>query len=624
MSYKSLILSDYPLSYYPLDDLTTVDQVLNFSDLVAQFDTYQDVLDYFSSYANISGDIIYDYSGCNNNGNYIGDPESNILPIVIGNSRSTKISSSNSLSFNIINDYAGNEYGSNFGTKYSSGSDFTLEAWIYPKISSNNSIPIFADSSNNIGLFYENGNITFKLDSKSLTHTLINFNEVIHVVGVYSVTSACIYINGEIVTSLSLSDFEFTNTECNLRSGPSPSGDYFLLNSLAIYRYSLPGNRVLAHYEEAKGLPPIQIAFPSNGDIFKVYDNSPSLVYKYSYPGNKTWDYFTTTDLYYDQSKNTLSVKYDSVGGSKNITIDDYITLPISMTMDSSKIEWRASEGITISTSLDGLTYTQCDNGYPIPGYEISNFSSSANLYIRINMSTTDASKYLPKIEDLIITFYNNQILYAENSSSYISTLEGVSGVSVYDVMFGNGYSEILWRNPKNGIRTVQDSGFYVNTTNGVSTLEFFYTPSALTDSGLINVTSTGDYSAATYYWHNSGTISKSNISDIYVNGVNKTSQTNVSNVFKSDELNHVIIVFGSAVSGQIKFADSTYGSPSSLFQNITLYSNAFTSDESVANYELYIYKEYSIINSSSTASINMTENSVNYYNNDWLVVQNS
>ena len=621
MSYKSVILSDYPLSYWPLDDLTTGD-VPDFNDLLTQFDTYQDVLDYYPSYANMSGTTAFDYSGCNNYGIYSNAPETNILPIVPGNSMATKITDEIYLNYQIQNDYAGKQRTDHFGTKYSSSSNFTLEAWFYPSITSSASVPILADATNNIGLFYEKGNITFKLDSQELSYTLIDIGQVVHVVAIYTNTAAYLYINGSIASSLPLSDFAFTNEECNLKTGPAPANNYFLVNSLATYKYPLSSNKILAHYNEAKGLLPIQIVFPDNGEIFSIYDNCPTLVHKYSYPGNKTWDYFTTTDLYYDISKNTLSVQYDSAGSAQDITIDDYISLPLAMPMDSSKIEWTATKGVTVSTSLDGVTYTQCVNGDSIPGYTIDNFSSNNQLYIRINFLTTDSSKYIPRIENLTIAFYNNQILYAENSASYIETLENDVSVSSYDLTFGNVYSEILWRGSKNGLRVAQDSGFHISTSNEINSIQFFYTPSALTDSGLISTTATNGYSASTYRWHNSGTLTKSNISAIYVNGVNKTSETNVSDVFKENELHHVLIVFGATVSGEIKFNHSLYGAVPAIYQNIALYPDELTSSQATNLYNLYIYKDYEIINAAPSASINMTENSVNYYNNDWLVIQ--
>lgn len=107
MSYKASVLYDYPIAYYPLDDLTTTDLVLTFNDFISQFATYQDVLDNVSSYANIYGDVAYDHSGCENDGNYIGDPEPNIMTIVSGNSRAAKITNLNSITYSLINDYSG-------------------------------------------------------------------------------------------------------------------------------------------------------------------------------------------------------------------------------------------------------------------------------------------------------------------------------------------------------------------------------------------------------------------------------------------------------------------------------------------------------------------------------------
>lgn len=107
MSYKASVLFDHPVLYYPLDDLTTVDLIFNYTEFLSQFSSYQDVLDNVSSYANIYGDIAYDHSGCENDGNYIGDPEPEIIPLVAGNGRATRITNLNSISYNLINDYSG-------------------------------------------------------------------------------------------------------------------------------------------------------------------------------------------------------------------------------------------------------------------------------------------------------------------------------------------------------------------------------------------------------------------------------------------------------------------------------------------------------------------------------------
>jgi hypothetical protein len=624
MSYKSVILSDYPIGYYPLDDLTTVD-ITDYTALVDDYNTYQDILDdtLLTSYASIYGDIAFDHSGCENDALYVSDPDTEIAPIVIGNARATKITNTNSIQYSFLNDYTSSATTSQFATIYSSDNDFTLEAWIHPNFTTNGLTNILSDATEAVGLFYENENILFKAQSQYAQSTLPHTDKVIHIVGIYSPTLLSLYIDGILVDTSEISNFAFSNTDLNLSSGPTTDpGDSFLINSVAVYRYALSPSQIQNHYNQNVGLSPIQIVDPDNGELFELYDDNISTQFIYSYPGNKSWDYFITDDLYYNDIEQSLSIK--KATGSKTVVLTDYISLPYAAVLDSSKIEWDGTSGITVEVSVDGTTYQTCENGQTIPQFTLASFNGNKQIYLKITLSTTDSSKYLPKIFDLQIKFYNNQIAYASNSASYISTLEGVAGVSVYDITIGNNKYPILSRNAKNGIRTISGSGFYINTTSSINTLEFFYTPYALTASGLVSTVSSGSYAASNYSWGSTGTISKTNISAIYINGVNKTSQTSVSDVFKLGELHHVVIVFTAAVSGNIKFSHSSSGAVPALFQNFGIYPAAFTSTNVTTHYNLYTSNSVTTVLDNTTASMTVTENSVDYYDNDWIVIQNS
>ena len=624
MSYKSVILSDYPIGYYPLDDLTTVD-VANYTALETAYATYQDILDdtLITSYASIYGDTAYDHSGCENDALYAGDPITEITPITIGNSRATKIGNGNSIQYSFLNDYTASATTSQFATIYSSDNDFTFEAWVHPVFTTNGLTKILADSDEAIGLFYDNENIVFKVQAEYVEYTIPHTDKVIHIVGIYSPTLLSLYIDGVLVNTSTISNFQFSNTALALTSGPTTdAGDYFLINSVAVYRYSLSQSQVQNHYNQNIGLAPIQIVDPDNGELFELYDENISTQFIYSYPGNKSWDYFITDDLYYNDTEQSLSIK--KATGSKTVILTDYISLPYAAVLDSSKIEWDGTPGITVEVSVDGTTYQTCENGQKIPQFTIASFNGNKQIYLKITLSTPNSNKYLPKISSLQIKFYNNQIAYASNSASYISTLEGLAGVSVYDMTIGNNKHPILSRNARNGIRTIASSGFYLNTTSSVNTLEFFYTPYALTTSGLISTASSASSAASNYSWGSTGTISKTNISAIYVNDVNKTAETNVSNVFKLGQMHHVVIVFTAAVSVKIKFAHSSSGSVPGLFQNLAIYPDQFTGTKASEHYHLYIYGSTSSILENSTTSMTVTENSVDYYDNDWVVIQNS
>jgi hypothetical protein len=623
MSYKAAVLYDYPIAYYPLDDLTTVDLVDTFTAFLAQFATYQDVLDNISSYANIYGDIAYDHSGCENDGNYIGDPAPDLIPLVAGNSRATNITNTNSIVYNINNDYTATATTSQFGTASSSDNDFTIEFWFYPQISSTDEIALVADPSSEVGVFYEKGNITFKADTESISYTLPYLKKSFHVACIYTTNSLGIYIDGALVASKALTNFVFTNSTISLISGPTPtSSDYFLINSVAIYRYSLSLESMLYHIQEAQPLPAINVAGASSGEVFSIYDNDLTTTYRYSFPTDKSWTEIIEDGLTYFDSGNYLQITPTTTASSSTIVLDQFISVPSTLTIDSSKIEWVGDNGVSVSISSDGSAYTSCTNGQQIPGYTLTSFGSLSGLYIRITFTSSDTSKFLPKLYSLILSFYNDQALYSQNGDSYISTLAGEANISNFNITFGAEPKNILSRDFRNGVRTVIDSTFEITTTNSVQTLEFFYTPATLTDSGLISTVATNGYAASNIYWHNSGAVSKTNISAIYVNGVNKSSETNVSNIFRAGHLHHVLIVFGSAVSGEIRFNYSVYGSVSALYQNIALYPTAFNSTAALNNYDYY--RRRSSLSVTDTTTLSVTEDGAEAYNNDWVVIQSA
>ena len=587
MSYQLKVIKDYPIGFWELDES--------------------------------SGTSATDSSGCGNNGTYTGTITNGLIPLIPGGTQASKITNTSYITLPITYDYYGNIFSGGVANIHTSDNDFTLEVWIHPRFNTNNQTPILADATNNIGLFWENGNIVFQLDNQRIDYTVPTTSKTYHIVGIYSVSAMYLYVDGEQVGYQTLSNFSFTNETFELNIGPTlDSTDSFLVDAPAIYRYSLSPAKIFNHYNEIQPLPAIQIANPEEGDLFEFYDNSISKQYSYSYPANKSWETFASTDLFYNSYEDALELMAGT--GSKTVTIEDLIILPVGFYMDSSKIEWDGDNGILVETSLDGSTYSSCVNGQTIPGFSIDNFSADRVIYLKITLSSDDVSKYIPRLSNLMLIFYYEQKHYAVNSGAYMSTLAGTANVTNFDVTISNKNYPILSRHSRNGIKTTVNSGFYINTSRSIRTIEFFYTPDYLNDDGGLIETSNGNYTASVYRWNNTGVITKTNISAIYVNGVNKTSQTNINNVFISGELHHVVIVYSGPVSGALKFSHTVYGSVPDLIQNIALYPNVFTSTNALDHYNLYIEKASIVADDSSFA---LTEDGVSAYGNDWLVVKN-
>lgn len=569
MSYYYKVLKDSPIAFWTLNDSTSQ---------------------------------AVDYSGFENHGLYTGVYPSNSkkIPLVLGSQYAARISSQSSISFSL----------DGLGTKYTADHDFTLEFWFYPKIISNNTTTIFADTDNNIGVTFKNKNIIFSLDTETIEHTLINTNKSIYVVCKYLSGYAYIYIDGDLVTSRSVSQMPFTNTTLSLSCGPTQnSSDEFLINNIAVYRYGLSDKIIKDHYLENYLVNSVQVSYPDNGELFNIYDNGMRTAFSYGYPKDKEWEYFLTNDLLLNKLENYIQIAKTDSSQIKSVTIEDAISLPTGLSMDSSKINWDGSYGVSVYTSLDGTTYEECINGQAIPQYKYGAFNSQRYFYLKIIIDSQDSSKYLPALKSLEINFYSEQIMYSKNGGSYISKIDDK------DVFFGKDVYPILSTNNLNGLLVPEDSGFIINTMYEVKSLEMFYTPSSLESSTLLSADGTA------FGWNSSGVISKNNIESVYVNGEDMSSETNIGDILSHGHLNHIVIVLSDPKGGEITFNYNQSGCTQALYQHITLYSQTLTSLQATDHYNLYISKpRYQ----ASSSSLGMTESGINVYNNDWLVIQNS
>jgi hypothetical protein len=599
MSYQAIVASDSPVLYYKADE---------------------------------SSSPVIDRSGALNNGSYSGSRQSHILPLISGHSSATKITNLVSISAPISNNYSGIAAPQSFGIEGFEKESFSLEGWFHPKISTASLTPLFADSENSVGLFYEAGNIVFLVDTLRLDYTVPYLNKSIHVVGVYSGSYMYIYIDGILKALKSVSSVAFTNTELNLGSGPTlDSVDSFLVNGLAVYRYALEDFQIKKHYDAAQTINGIQIASVNSGEFFQLFDNGISTQFSYSYPAKKGWEYFITDDLEYNPLLKSIRIA-SGTGVSKTVVIEDLVPVPSGLAIDDSIIEWSGDNGVSVETSLDGETYETCINGRSIPQYSIDGtISEGISLYVKITLQTSDDSKYLPQLNYLSLSFYNSQKIYAKNSSSYVSK---ITDATVIETNLGDRIYPVLSRNNKNGIKTVEGSGFYINTESQIKTLEFFYTPDYLNNDLIVAQELQGNLIAGLllgnvldngydthFAWDEQGNISKSNIASIYVNGVVRTFSTDIADVFVPGEIHHVVIVLADAISGSIKINAAEFDSIPALYQNLSIYTAALTATNILDNYDSYLGNKYTSV---VDLSLSMQESEVYTYDIDWVVVQSS
>ena len=579
MTYQLKVIKDYPIGFWPLDET--------------------------------SGTTASDISGCGNNATYAGSPAANMLPIIPGGGSGTKITNTAYITVPTSKDFYGSSVSNGLGNKYSSDNDFTLELWISPSIQSSNFTTLFADTTDGIGLYWEKGDIVFKVSATEQIRWALTYSKkAMHIVGVYSVNSISLYIDGTQVGLKTIDpNFKFTNTSLDLQIGPtSDAGDSFVVDAPAVYRYGLNSTAITRHYNDANYyIQPIHVVNPEDGVLFSCSDRTKKIDFSYTYGVDNEWEDFVNSDTYYDDKGKYLAFIPTTTVESKSFVINDFLFIPMESGFTDSKIEWRNELGVIVETSVDGTNYLPCVNGEAIPQYKKGGFGTSGLLYIRITMSTTDASKFLPRLSYFSIRFYSQSRIYADNHNSYIES----------DNQFAVGslnYSPIL-RHYNNGIRPNSGYGFKMNTGLNINTIEMFFTPKTTGANTLFYDPTT----STKYAWNGSGTVSKASISAFYVNGVDKTSQTNISNFLVAGEPHHIVLVLSAPVTGNLQFNYETTGGPDNLYNNIAIYNRSLTQADVTTHFNLYCGRPSTVV---TDPVIDLTELSPVYYDNDWIVLQ--
>jgi hypothetical protein len=439
-----------------------------------------------------------------------------------------------------------------------------------------------------------------------------------HVVGVYSINSMSLYVDGVLV-ALKPVPLKFTNTSVSLMSGPAEPGEYFLIDSPAVYRYALSGTSIASHYNHLFLNNDEQISVPDFGKLLIGSNKYHTAETVYYYPEQESWKslVYDNDNLSYDEKNNSMYLNSGTYG-----EIVEDVVLNITKDYISSKIDWVASSGVSIYVSDISKTgpWTICTNGSSIPGFsQGSNFSSKKILYFKIAFESLDPAIYMPELYYLNLYFYTQKKLFAHNGGNTIETSQPISG-STWDIDISSNSYPVRYRNYNNGIRP-KSSAFFVNLKEDVKSLEMIFTPKSLSSGFLIyNKTESVE---TTLSWLANGTISKSNISTLYINGQDASSATNISSYLYVDEPNYIFITTTSLISGELWLnGKQLLGARSgvlddNLYQNIATYSSPLINPEE--HYDLYIGKASAV---GQDSSITVTEESVSTYSRDRIVFQ--
>jgi hypothetical protein len=576
MSYKYKILKDNPLALYMLEEVRSGDSS-NYTSILSQFATYQDLKDNGVSYATLSGMPVWDSSGNGFDGFATDASDKEIFPIISGAIRGTEVRPITILHFP-VKGIANSTYADD---------EFSIEVWASLPQTTNGSIPLIADSTNNIGLFYENGTITFSVQGQSISQTVVT-TEALYIVASFTASSIYLYIDGVLKQNKSLNNFLFTNDVVNFACGPS--NETFVIDGLAFYKKTLSQSQILNHYNAGNvETPTTQIVNPDGGVLFSMNTNKTTTVFEYEYPKAKPWNYFADSNVEVSLDQQYIYIKQTDIPSTANFSFTDSIVVPDYLNISSSLIFFDDdSYGITVEASIDETNWIECENSMPLPFFNKNDNQIENVLYIRVTMTSSDTSKYFPTLRKIRLLFFSDKDCYSDNSGARV--------FSDYDYGLPHKNHLNLSYCKMNGLKMYDGHGFSTDYSENVKTIEMIFTP----DGGSNVLFSTQD---AIYGWDSSGNIYSTNVLNVHINGIDVTSHTNISDHFISGYQHHVAIVLEDDCGLNIKFNqnqdDSQYGG-ANVYTNIALYDSELLESELYNHYLLYTDRYSTRINDTS------------------------
>jgi hypothetical protein len=129
--------------------------------------------------------------------------------------------------------------------------------------------------------------------------------------------------------------------------------------------------------------------------------------------------------------------------------------------------------------------------------------------------------------------------------------------------------------------------GFNVDSATPFRSIEMIFTPVA-GENVLFSSNS------KIFEWNNSGVITKTGVSAIYVNGVDYTSSTNISSFLTTGMPHHIVLVLSSVATSNIRFnynQTNTKSGGANTYSNIALYPDVLSSQQAITHYQLYTHQ---------------------------------
>lgn len=438
---------------------------------------------------------------------------------------------------------------------------------------------ILYNSSNGLGIVFKNGNIIFRVTDSldkiyECIYKLPYIGSSYYISASYSKGIMALAVNGQEVSVVSVdSDFLFKATS-NVNLSSSITTSHVILDSLSVWNKKLSGAEIqeeveISSYQQNMA----QICAKDNPVYFSLERSKKPIEYGFSYKTNKSFNQATLSDL--EINSYGLVTLVGNQGSSTGYLKDSYFFPPLS-NPGNNQIDWYSDAGsVTVEYSLDDITYSPVSNHSNIPGFQ------GGLIYFKVTLESSDLEKDRPFLSNLSFVCYTDNKAYSSNSMYYID--------SDFDYILMGETLIPISHSYYSGIKTIS-GGFKTNYSNTRS-VELMFLPTSLAENFLL------DCGTSYYSWSGAGAISKSGISEIWVNGINVSNETDISSVLTAGIWHHILIKLSSLQTAEAYFNQSQDGltvGPDNIYTNLALYESLIT-ESPLDRYGAIVNRSYEI-----------------------------
>jgi len=248
-----------------------------------------------------------------------------------------------------------------------------------------------------------------------------------------------------------------------------------------------------------------------------------------------------------------------------------------------------SSKNVIVQVSQNyGYSWNQIHNGEPAIQFADSSLISQTDTSFKVTIYSSSSSSYLPRIDNLLIAFYNDLSITSDAGAFVLQPRQGSYIGDTYSIK--KNFFNIMSRATNFGIKIKSVNGKNsaatitpVFITNGYSTVEFWFRPDELSPTNIQTILDTVGQKQ-TIYMDTNRNLYQTGFSAVYINGLPVTlgNKTLIQN-----ESYHFICVYPSAINYQLilggdqrrqYFSEGTFG-------YLSIYSNSFTQAQAQARY---------------------------------------